>query len=294
VYAPYLMIIGAIAFWAGNFVVARAFHDVLPAVSLNVWRWLVALAILLPLSGRELLRRRDMVLRSWPLVLTLGATGVAAFHTFVYLALEHTSVMTAVLLVSTVPVVIPLLSWAIHRDRVRPRQAVGIAVSLLGAGVVILQGDPQAVFHLEIDRGALWMAAAVPMWALYSVLLKAVPPAMPQRTLLTATTIAGLLLLAPWYAWRLAAGETLPVTPTSVVAVLYIGVFAAVVAFLLWNRGVALVGPNRAGSFIHLMPVFGALLSFVFLGETLAPYHLVGALLVVTGLVLASARSRRS
>jgi drug/metabolite transporter (DMT)-like permease len=287
------MLVGATAFWAGNFVVARAFREQLPPVSLNFWRWLVALAILLPISTGELLRHRALVLRHWALVLTLGATGVAAFHTFVYLALAQTSVMTAVLLASTVPVVIPMLSWSIHRERVHRWQAAGIALSLLGAAAVIVRGEVRTVLDVRLDPGALWMAAAVPMWALYSVLLKNVPRAMPQRTLLSATSIAGVLLLLPWYLWRRVAGETMEVTTVSVAAVAYIGVFAAVVAFLFWNRGVALVGPNRAGSFIHLMPVFGALLSFAFLGETLARYHLVGAVLVVSGLTLAGRRSAR-
>jgi drug/metabolite transporter (DMT)-like permease len=285
---PYLLLAGAVACWAGNFVVARAMRDVLPPVSLNMWRWLIALVILLPFAAGEVVRHRELVRRHAPLLLALGATGVAAFHTFVYLALSHTTVMSAVLLGSTIPVLIPLLSWAIFRDRLTPLQGVGLGVSLLGALTVIVRGDPRAVLTLQLDAGALWMAAAVPMWALYSVLLKAVPRAMPPLTLLTTTTVAGLLLLLPVYAWRLADGERLPLTLGSAAAVLYIGVFAAVVAFLFWNRGVAMVGPNRAGLFIHLMPVFGAGLSFAFLGETLASYHLAGAALVVVGLVMAA------
>jgi drug/metabolite transporter (DMT)-like permease len=121
-----------------------------------------------------------------------------------------------------------------------------------------------------------------------------VPSGMTPRTLLTATTIAGLLVLLPFLGWRVAAGDTLPLTPATVSAILYIAVFAAVVAFLAWNRGVAMVGPTRAGLFIHLMPLFGAVLSYLFLGETLASYHLTGAVLVVTGLVVAARAPVRS
>ncbi len=287
-WAPYLMLASAVAFWAGNFVIARAFRDDLPPVSLNVWRWLVALAFLLPLSGAELLRHRALLLRHAALILALGATGVAAFHTFVYLALTSTTVITAVLLASTVPVVIPVLSWLIFRDRITRAQAIGTVVSLLGAFVVIVRGDPSAILSLGLDPGALWMAAAVPMWSLYSVLLKAVPKTVPPRSLLLATTIAGLVLLLPIYAWRLAEGERMVISAGSVSAILYLGAFASVLAFLFWIRGVAAVGPTRAGMFVHLMPLFGAILSFTFLGETLARYHLVGAVLVVSGLVLAS------
>jgi drug/metabolite transporter (DMT)-like permease len=294
-WAPYLMLAAAAAFWAGNFVIARALRDEAPPVSLNVWRWLVALAILLPLAGAETLRHRAILLRHAALILALGATGVAAFHTFVYLALQSTTVLSAVLLASTVPVVIPVLSWWIFRDRITRAQAIGIVVSLLGAFTIIVRGDPRTILSLGLDPGALWMAAAVPMWSLYSVLLKAVPKTIPPRALLLSTTVAGLLLLLPVYAWRLQEGERLVASPGSVLAILYVGLFASVVAFLFWNRGVASIGPNRAGLFVHLMPLFGAILSFAFLGETLARYHLVGALLVVSGLVVASrARPRRA
>jgi drug/metabolite transporter (DMT)-like permease len=287
-WTPYLMLATAAAFWAGNFVIARAFRDDLPPVTLNVWRWLVALAILLPLAGAEMVRQRALLLRHAALILALGATGVAAFHTFVYLALSSTTVITAVLLASTVPVVIPVLSWLIFRDRITRVQAIGTVMSLTGAFVVIVRGDPRALLSLGLDPGALWMVAAVPMWSLYSVLLKAVPKTIGPRSLLLSTTIAGLVLLLPVYAWRLAEGERMVMHVASVTAILYIGAFASVVAFLFWNRGVAAAGPNRAGTFMHLMPLFGALLSFAFLGETLARYHLAGALLVVSGLVLAS------
>ncbi|MBA2667777.1 MAG: DMT family transporter [Trueperaceae bacterium] len=286
-WAPYAMLVLATVFWAGNFVVARALRDVLPPVSLNVWRWLVALAILLPWAGPELLRHRALVLRHAALVLALGATGVAAFHTFVYLALASTTVTSAVLIASTVPVVIPVLSWLLYRDRITRRQALGIALSFVGALTVVMRGDPGALASLRLDAGALWMVAAVPAWSLYTVLLKVVPKAFPPRTLLLSTTIAGLLLLLPLYAWRVAAGEVLPVRLDTAAAVLYVGAFASVLAFLFWNRGVATIGPNRAGLFIHLMPLFGALLAFLFLSETLAPYHLVGAVLVVSGVMVA-------
>jgi drug/metabolite transporter (DMT)-like permease len=289
-----LLLASAVAFWAGNFVVARAFREVLPPVPLNAARWLVALAILLPWAGAELFAQRALVLRHAALLLALGTTGIAGFHTFGYLALTETSVMSAVLIASTVPVVIPILAYALFRQRITRAQGIGLALSLVGALVVIVRGDPRALLDIGVDEGALWMAAAVPMWSLYSVLLTRVPSGMTPRTLLTATTIAGLLVLLPFLGWRVAAGDTLPLTPATVSAILYIAVFAAVVAFLAWNRGVAMVGPTRAGLFIHLMPLFGAVLSYLFLGETLASYHLTGAVLVVTGLVVAARAPVRS
>jgi drug/metabolite transporter (DMT)-like permease len=283
-----LLLAAAAAFWAGNFVTGRAFGDVLPPTLLNAARWLVALALLLPWTARDLVMQRALLLRHAPLLVALGATGVAGFQTFVYRGLADTPVVSAVLIVSTVPVVIPLLAFLLFRQRIRRTQAIGLTLSLAGALFVIARGDPLALLDLRGDVGALWMVAAVPTWALYSVLLMRVPKEMPPRTLLTATTLTGLLVLFPFALWSALAGERLMLTPATGAAILYIGTFASVLAFLAWNRGVALIGPTRAGLFMHLMPLFGAVLSYLFLGESLATYHAAGAALVVAGLVVAS------
>jgi drug/metabolite transporter (DMT)-like permease len=287
------MLAAATLFWAGNFVVARALRDELPPVSLNVWRWLIALAVLAPFAAPGLWRHRALLLARWRLFTLLGATGIAGFHTLVYLALAQTSVMNAVVIASTAPVAIVGLSFLTRGDPFGRRQAVGIAVSLAGALVVVVRGDPTALAALRLDGGTLWMLLAVPLWAGYSVLLRRVPAQLPQVVSLSASTIAGLALLAPVYAVQVALGERLALTPATLAGLLYIASFAAVAAFLLWNRGVGLIGPNRAGSFLHLMPVFGALLSFAFLGERPEGFHLAGAALVVAGLGLALGTPRR-
>lgn len=286
-----IMLMAAALLWAGNFVAGRAMGDSISALGLNVWRWSLALMILLPLALPELRRRGQEIRASWRYLALLGLTGVAAFHVLVYKALEHTTATNALLVLSTAPAVIMLLSRAAFGDAIRPVQWLGIVVSFAGAVVLICRGDPAALAALRLGNGELWMLAAVPTWSVYSVLLKRRPRTLPDRSILTVSTAIGLLWMMPLV---LASPRVLVVawTPELAAGVAYIGIGASVVAFLCWNRGVALVGPARAGVYMHLMPVFGALLGFLLLGEALQPYHALGAALVATGIVFIQRRPR--
>jgi len=286
--APALLV-AAVLLWSGNFIAGRAMGDSVSAVGLNFWRWLLALAILLPLAWPEMRRHGRELAASWRYLVLLGLTGVAAFHILVYKALEHTTATNALLVLSTAPAGIMLLSRLALGEPIRPLQWLGIVVSFAGAVVLITHGNPEALRNLALGQGELWMLAAVPVWSAYSVLLKRRPPSLPQRSTLTASTAIGLAWMTPLVAAAPAALD-FAWTPALAAGVAYIGVGASVVAFLCWNRGVALVGPARAGVYIHLMPVFGAVLGFLLLGESLQPYHALGAALVATGIVLTQRR----
>ncbi len=290
---PYLYLIGSSLFWAGNFVVARALRDAWSPVLLNSTRWAIALAVLLPFALGPL-RAHWGALRTRPgWLLALAATGVVGFQTFVYLALATTPVVNAAILGATMPVVIALGARLAYRERLGRLQAVGIMVSLTGALVVVARGDLAALATLQATPGDLWMAAAVPCWAAYTLLLRRAPAGLPQSALVASTSALGLLMLAPLLAWRLTAGETFPIEPVAWAGAVYIGLFPGLAAFVFWNRGVAAIGATRAGSFLNLMPLFAAVLGVAFLGEQPAGYHAVGAALVVVGLLLAARRRPR-
>ncbi len=288
--SPHLLLMGAAFFWAGNFIVGRALRGDIPPVSLNVWRWTIALIILLPLSFAHLRQYHLLLAEQWKLIVGLGATGIAAFHTCVYVALTTTPAVNALLFLSTAPVVIALLSWLAFGETATLRQGLGILISLLGALVLIARGNSTTLMSLRFNPGDLWMLIAVPMWAIYSVLLKRRPSQVPQLALLTASVIVGLVLLLPLYLWQVGRGETMVMTGANMLGLLYIAVCASVIAFLCWNRGVAEIGPVKAGLFIHLMPVFGAILAVVFLGEAVAFYQIFGAVLVFSGIALTNQR----
>ena len=292
VLSPYAALILAALFWSGNFIVGRALKGEVPPVALNFWRWVAALAVLLPLSLGEMRRHRLLVTSHWTLFSGLGLTGIAAFHICVYAALARTTAINALIILSASPMVIVLISWALFRQGISRTQGLGLLVSLCGAIVLICKGNMAALVQLEFNRGDLWMLLAVPLWSVYSILLKHRPPAMPQIVLLTGSVMAGVILMAPVYLATLRLGETLPVNTGNILAILYISLFASVLAFFFWNRGVAAIGPVRAGMYIHFMPLFGAVLSICFLGEGLALFHLFGALLVGTGIFLTRGENR--
>lgn len=279
-------------FWAGNFVVARAMHAAIPPVTLAFWRWVLALAVLAPLAGPGLWQHRSAIRRHWRYIASLGATGIAGFSTLLYLALTATTSMNALIFFAASPVLIAPIAWALLRERLGLHQVIGPLCSLAGAVLIIAQGDPLVIVQNGFNRGDLVMLLAVPIWALYTVLLKRRPPTLPHLPALTASIAAGVVLLSPIYLWRVAAGEQVTLTGETVLGLLYIALCASVLGFACWSRGIALVGPNRAGAYLHLTPVFGALLAFMFLHEQLAVYHVPGAGLVFLGLWLAG-RSRQ-
>jgi len=284
--AAYLLLTISSLTWGGNFVVGRYVYDQVPPIALSFWRWALALAVLLPFTFLITLRQRQLVARHWRLLATLGATGIAIFHIFVYQALHYTAAVNAALFLSTTPVFIVALSWVLLRDRLRARQGVGIVISLLGAVVIIMRGDIARLLQLQLNAGDLLMLAAVPNWALYSVLLRRLPPSFHPMTLVTVIALFGLVCLAPLYGWELARGGGFEVNRTTVSAILYIGLFASVLAYICWNRGVAMVGANRAGLFMHLVPLFSAVLGVVTLDEPVRLFHLIGATLIFAGIYL--------
>ncbi len=288
---PYLLLALTVLLWSGNLVVGRAGREVLPPIAFNFWRWAVALAILLPFAWRELIAARHVVRREWKILTLLAATGITTFHSAVYTGLSQTQAINGALYFATSPLFFVLLTWTLFGQRITWRQALGVAASMLGAAIVIARGDLAALAGLRLAAGDLWLLLAVALWALYSVLLQRRPADLPPLALLAATIVIGLALLTPLYALELAAGRHLTLGLESVLSIGYVSLFASVIAYIFWNRGVREVGPNPAGVMLNLMPVFSAGLAITLLGERLAGYHWLGAGLVLAGILLAGRRT---
>ncbi len=285
--SPYLMLAGAAFFWATNMVVGRAAHELIPPIAFNFWRWTLAFAILLPFAWRDLVRHRALIAREWKILTALALTGMTVFHSLIYVGLSLSPAINALLLFATSPLFFVLLAWLLTGDRITPGQGLGILASITGALLVIARGDLAVLLGLRFAPGDLWLLAGVMLWALYSVLLRRRPQALPPLALLGATVGIALVLLAPIYALELWSGARVQVGWESAASLVYVALFPSVVAYVFWNRGVREVGPNAAGVTLQLMPVFGALLAVAFLGEHLAAYHWLGGTLVLAGILLA-------
>ena len=283
--SPVLALTLAALFWAGSFVVGRALRNDIDPVVLTFLRWLISLLVFAPFVWREISSHAHVVLREWRLIVGLGATGIALFHPLVYVALQRTSATNALLTFSLSPVVILLGASLANRTRPRMRELLGVLTSITGAAILITRGDMAVVTSIGFNAGDLWMLTAVVVWAGYSLLLRRRPAELPQMATLVSSIAIALPMLLPF---MLLAASANPVHLSAPVLLgtLYIAIFGSVIGFLFWSHGVADLGPARAGQFVHLMPVFGAALSFVFLGEPLSFSQVLGAGCVLCGIVL--------
>lgn len=290
--APLLLVLATL-FWSLNFVLGRAVIDLIPPIALSFWRWTIAFCIVLGFAWPHLVRRDFAVLRSqWKRVAVLGFLGVATFNALVYYGLHTTTVTNAVLLQSTMPVLIVLGSWLIFGEPVRLLALVAVAVSLAGVAVIVARGQAQTLLGLSMAPGDLWVVTAVIGYALYSVLLRR-RPAVHPLSFLAGTFAFGALMLLPVYLWETATVAAVRWNLTTVAAFVYVGVFPSLIAYLCFNRAVELIGANRAGQYLHLMPLFGSSLAALLLGERLQAFHLLGALLIGAGILLAQWRPLR-
>lgn len=284
---PYLLLALTALFWSGNFIVARAVHLDVPPMGLVFWRWFGALIVILPFAWRHIQADWPVIRQHWRIILTLAALGVASFNTLVYVGLQTTTALNAVLLQSAIPILIFAFAYVIFRDTVRPLQALGIVLSLAGVSTIVARGEIATIHGLAFNRGDLLVFAAVVLWAIYSVLLRK-RPVMHPLSFLTLTIAISVVLLAPLYGWEHLSGRVMHLDRTTVLAVGYVAIFPSVLAYMFYNRGVDLIGANRAGTFIHLMPLFGSIMAILFLGETFRVYHAVGIVLILGGLMLAA------
>jgi drug/metabolite transporter (DMT)-like permease len=287
--SPYLLLTLAMLCWAGNWVVGRAIHDQVPPLALNFWRWAASLLLILPVAWRPLRAQWRLMLRHWKWVLPMAAIASAIFQSMVYLGLQHTTALNGALLIALVPILVAAIAAALLGDRFTPRQALGIAVSLAGAVVVIVRGDAAVLRALAFNPGDLWILAAVPIWALYTVLLKRWPAGVDRMSFLAAMALVGVVVQFPFFAWEWSTGRHMTVTPESLAAIAYTAVFASFLAFVFYNAALQRTTPTVAGPFHHLHPAFTALLAIVFLGERIGWHHAVGVAGIVLGLYLTAA-----
>ncbi len=257
-----------------------------PPIGLAFWRWTVA-ALLVVWPALPWIRRDwSTIRRHRAIILLLAALGVAVFNTLVYAGLQFTIALNAFLMQTMMPVMIVALSFVLFHDRVSVRQAAGIVFALGGAVTIIVQGEPQTLRTLSFNPGDIIIFAAVLAYAGYSVLLRKRPPMHPL-SFVAITFIFGAIMLLPLYIWETHWQRAVRWDGVTIAAVAYVAIFPSIISFLCFNRGVELIGANRAGLFLYLMPLFGGGMALVFLGEQLKWFHGVGMLFIVAGIFLA-------
>jgi drug/metabolite transporter (DMT)-like permease len=286
---PYWLLSLTSLFWAGNIVLARYVAGHVPPITLSCVRWIGACLILLPFAWRHLRRDWPVLCRHLPLVLTLSVTGVAINNMLSYWALQFTQALNALLIQSSGPLFVALWSLILFGIRLTGAQFLGIAISLAGVLTIILGGDFAAIASVRFNKGDVMFASALVVFGLYSALMTRRPVTHPL-SLIVFTTGCGALMMVPFAVWEMIAGVRLTFDALTLATLIYAVIFPSALAYLFFNRGIALIGPNRAAPFFHLVPVFGSAMAILFLGEQPRLFHLVGYVLVLAGVVIASRR----
>jgi drug/metabolite transporter (DMT)-like permease len=290
---PYLLLTMAVFFWSFNFILGRAVRSEIPPVALAFWRWTGATLILCPMAWRHFRRDWPLVKKNWPILILLSALGVAVFNTLVYMGLQWTTALNAFIMQSAMPVIIVALSFLIFKETVTVMQCVGISLSLLGALAIVTRGDAAVFSTMTLDGGDLLVLLAVICYAGYSVALRRRPAIHPLCFVLITFSLGSLMLL-PFYLIESLGGRPMPLNQTALLSVGYVMVFPSIVSYLCYNRGVELVGANRGGLFLHLMPVFGSIMAILFLDESIYWFHVAGICLIALGIGLVTHPRRKS
>ena len=284
---PYLLLSLTSLFWAANIVLARYVAGHVPPLTLSCIRWIGVFLILLPFARPHLKRDWPTLRANLPLMVLLSATGFAFNNAVSYWAMQYTEALNALLIQSAGPLFVALWSLVLFGTRLTRGQLAGIVISLIGVLTIILRGDVSALAGIRLNRGDMMFAGSLLSFGLYSALMTR-RPVTHQLSLICFTTGCGAVLLLPFSIWEYSTGLVLKPDALTIATLVYVVVFASTLAYLFFNRGIALIGPNRAAPFLHLVPVFGSALAILLLGEELRLFHLVGYALVLAGVIIAS------
>lgn len=268
-------------------------HAEIPPISLAFWRWAIALLIIAPFGLRRVYEQRALLKKHSRFMFFQSLLGVAGFNTLIYTAMQSTTAINAVLVNSCIPVIIVIISWIVYQERLNIKQSVGVLISLGGVLLIIAKGDVVALQQLTFNQGDLLVLTAAIVWAFYSANLRKYPEGLHPIAYQTGIMLVGLVFLFPCYLLEMQSGKHIQINIATTLTIGYVALFASVLAFICWTRAIREVGANRAGPFIHLMPVFSTILAIIFLDEALLGYHVRGMFLVFTGIFITTFSIRK-
>jgi drug/metabolite transporter (DMT)-like permease len=288
----YIFLLFATLFWSGNFIVGKAasLYEI-PPFTLNFYRWLFAWLILMPFTFKEIIEKKKYILGNIKLITILGITSITFFNSIVYYSLNFTHVISGVLMISVIPVMIIFFSWIFKIEKTNIYQITGVIFSLLGVAVIITKAELSILLDLNFNKGDLWMVVAMFSWAIYSVLLKKKKHELSQISLLETIITMGLIFLLPIYFIETKMGYYVILDIPFVLILTYVVLFPGLASFLFWIKGIAIIGTNRSGIFLHLMPIFGALMAMIIFKEKFMFFHLIGAVLILIGILLSNKKN---
>ena len=288
----YLLLIFTTIFWSGNFIVGKAASLYqIPPFSLNFYRWFFAGLILFPFTFKELINKKNYIFKNIGFFIILGISSITIFNSIVYYSLYYTQVISGVLMISTIPVWIIFIASILRIEKTNAFQIIGVGLSLIGVIFIITKADLNLIKNLDFNKGDLSMIVAMFAWAVYSALLKKKKYEISQLALLQVVIILGLIFLIPIYFIEMNLGHIIVLGLPFYLTLSYVVIFPGLLAFFFWIKGISIIGANRAGVFLHLMPIFGAIMAMIIFDEKFMYYHLLGAIFILAGITLSNKKN---
>ena len=283
------MLVCATLFWAGNFIVGKfAFLTNIPPLSLVFYRWLLVWIILLPFTYKEIIKHKNTILDNLPLLFFLGFTSVGLFNSFTYLSLIHTQVINATLFNTAIPAVIILLCFLFNVEKTNKFQILGLVISVLGILSIITKLDIEILLSLNFNKGDIIMIGGVITWGIYSTLLKKKKFTLPLLTLVHVICTFGLISVLPQFLYEFYQGKLIKIDIDLFYILIFLALFPSIGSYYCWAGAVSIIGANRAGIFLSLIPLFSTIMAIIFFNEQFNFYHFLGATLIVLGLFLSN------
>jgi len=291
-FKAYLMLVLCSFFWSGNFIVGKfaTLYEV-PPLSLNFLRWLIVWIILVPFTFMDILKNIKIIKKNFYPILLMSITSISVFNSVVYYSLNFTQVLNGALMISIIPVLIVFISYIFKTEKINFFQIFGLILSVTGVVIIITRLDFTKLINLDLNKGDFWLLVAMLSWAIYSTMLKTHKIGLKYLSFMTVIISIGLFFLFPQFLFELNNHQVIKFNIPVILITCYVVFFAGLGSYILWNKAVVIVGPNKAGIFLHLMPVFSAFMAIFLLNERLMNFHIIGAGIIIIGIYLSSKKS---
>jgi len=288
----YLMLTLCAFFWSGNFIVGKfaTLYEV-PPLTLNFLRWLIVWIILIPFTFRDILKNIKVIKKNFYPILLMSITSISIFNSVVYYSLNFTQVLNGALMISTIPVLIVFISFIFKTEKINFSQVLGLILSITGVLTIITRLDFAKLIHLDLNKGDLWLLVAMLSWAIYSTMLRTHKTDLKYLSFISVIVSIGLIFLFPQFLFEINNHQIIRFNFPVFLITSYVVLFAGLGSYILWNKAVVIVGPNKAGIFLHLMPVFSSFMAIFLLNEKLMNFHIIGAIIIIIGIYLSSKKS---
>jgi len=288
----YIMLTLCSLFWSGNFIVGKfaTLYEV-PPLTLNFFRWLIVWIILIPYTLKDIIKNIKIIKKNFYSILLMSITSISVFNSVVYYSLNFTQVLNGALMISTIPVLIIFISFIFKTEKINFNQVLGVILSILGVITIVTELDFLRLINLDLNKGDLWLLIAMLSWAVYSTMLRTYKISLKVLTFISIIVSIGLIFLLPQFLFEYKSHQIIKFNFPVILITSYVVLFAGIGAYIFWNKGVSIIGPNKAGIFLHLMPVFSSFMAIFILNEKLMSFHIIGAVAIIIGIYLSSTKT---